>query len=79
MAVLVFCFFFAKLIYTTQDCLFKCERKMNSNDLNDITIKTISEKKELPHSELTRIILGCCSNEEWFDLEGVVEDEQLHF
>jgi GxxExxY protein len=33
---------------------------MNSNDLNDITIKTISEKKELPHSELTRIILGCC-------------------
>jgi GxxExxY protein len=33
---------------------------MNSNDRNDITIKTISEKKELPHSELTRIVLGCC-------------------
>jgi GxxExxY protein len=33
---------------------------MNSNDRNDVTIKTISEKKKLPHSELTRIILGCC-------------------
>jgi GxxExxY protein len=30
------------------------------NDQNDITIQTILEKKELPHSELTRIILGCC-------------------
>jgi GxxExxY protein len=30
------------------------------NDENDITIRTIKEEKELPHSELTRSILGCC-------------------
>ena len=30
------------------------------NDLNDTTIRTIKEEKELPHSELTRSILGCC-------------------
>ena len=30
------------------------------NDENDITIQTIKEEKELPHSELTRNILGCC-------------------
>ena len=33
---------------------------MNSNETNDITIRTIQEEKELPHSELTRAILGCC-------------------
>jgi GxxExxY protein len=33
---------------------------MNSNEKHDITIKTIKEEKELPHSELTRIILRCC-------------------
>ena len=30
------------------------------NDENDTTIRTIKEEKELPHSELTRSILGCC-------------------
>lgn len=30
------------------------------NDENDITIQTIKEEKELPYSELTRSILGCC-------------------
>ena len=30
------------------------------NDENDITMRTIKEEKELPHSELTRSILGCC-------------------
>jgi GxxExxY protein len=32
----------------------------NLNDENDITIKTMEEEKELPHSELTHAILGCC-------------------
>jgi GxxExxY protein len=35
-------------------------RAMNLNDKNDLTIKTIIEEKELPYSELTRTILGCC-------------------
>jgi len=30
------------------------------NDRNDITIRTIKTEKELPHSELTSVILGCC-------------------
>lgn len=30
------------------------------NDKNDITIRTITEEKELPYSELTGTILGCC-------------------
>jgi GxxExxY protein len=30
------------------------------NDVKDITIKTIKEKKEYPHSELTGNILNCC-------------------
>jgi GxxExxY protein len=30
------------------------------NDKNDITIETIRAEKELPHSELTSVILGCC-------------------
>lgn len=32
----------------------------NLNDENDITIRTIKEEKELPYSELTGSILGCC-------------------
>ncbi len=30
------------------------------NDDNDITIGTIKEENELIHSELTRLIIGCC-------------------
>jgi hypothetical protein len=30
------------------------------NDKNDITIRTMKEEKELPYSELTSEILGCC-------------------
>jgi GxxExxY protein len=33
---------------------------MDSNDKNDLTIRTIKEEKELLHSELTHTILGCC-------------------
>jgi GxxExxY protein len=36
------------------------ENLKNLNDENDTTIRTIKEEKELPHSELTRSILGCC-------------------
>ena len=37
------------------------ERSHNSiNDNNDITIRTIKEEKELPYSDLTGAILGCC-------------------
>ena len=32
----------------------------NLNDEKDITIRTIKEEKELPYSELTGKILGCC-------------------
>lgn len=32
----------------------------NLNDENDITIRMIKEEKELPYSELTGSILGCC-------------------
>jgi GxxExxY protein len=30
------------------------------NDYNDITIRTIKDEKEMPYSELTGAILGCC-------------------
>ena len=30
------------------------------NDKNDITIITMKTEKELPHAELTSVILGCC-------------------
>jgi PD-(D/E)XK nuclease superfamily len=36
------------------------ENLKDLNDENDTTIRTIKEEKELPHSELTRSILGCC-------------------
>jgi GxxExxY protein len=36
------------------------ENLENLNDENDITIRTIKEEKELPYSELTGRILGCC-------------------
>ena len=36
------------------------ESLISLNDKNDITIKTMEEEKELPHSELTSAILGCC-------------------
>ena len=32
----------------------------NLNGKNDITIRTMKEEKELPYSELTSVILGCC-------------------
>jgi|688.fasta_scaffold02054_10 hypothetical protein len=30
------------------------------NDVNDKTMKMINEERELPYSELTGAILGCC-------------------
>lgn len=30
------------------------------NDMNDITIRTINDNRELPHSDLTGNILSCC-------------------
>ena len=38
----------------------RMEILQNCNAENDTTIRTIKEEKELPHSELTRSILGCC-------------------
>jgi GxxExxY protein len=34
--------------------------KTKLNDENDITIGTMKEEKELPYSEVTSAILGCC-------------------
>jgi hypothetical protein len=30
------------------------------NEKNDITIRTMKEEKDLPYSDLTGAILGCC-------------------
>ena len=32
----------------------------NLNGKNDRTIRTMKTKNDLPHSELTGLILGCC-------------------
>ena len=41
-----------------RDLLLSFSKKDNGK--NDITVRTMKEEKELPHSELTSAILGCC-------------------
>jgi hypothetical protein len=57
---LSFKIFFFKMGNDLLDLGHSLESLISLNDKNDITIKTMEEEKELPHSELTSAILGCC-------------------